>query len=193
MIFSVLGAGLIGYALVRIAMLLPRLHSLKLQAAAALNYQAALQQLATRGWYVFHQIRDGERRQLGTIVLSAGGVFCLTARHLSRSAHSVETIDEAQDGSLMIGNNPLLGNPPQQAQRATMGIYNLLGSAGLDTVSIQPVLVFPSWTIVPAPEPNPVWVLNENMLLERLQELPVVLEPKQVIELCTLFDRHACV
>lgn len=191
LIFTIIGLCLIGYAAVRIGLLLPRLHSLKLEASAARNYQAALQQLSTRGWYVFHQIRDAEKRHLGTVLLSPAGVFCLIARHLSRSGQAFEAIEEAADGTLTMNGEPLLGNPQQQVQRATMGLYSLLGAGGLDTVSVQPVLVFPSWKIQSAAVPNPVWVLNETLLLQKLPNLPPVMEPRLVIELCTFLERHA--
>ena len=43
----------------------------------------------------------------------------------------------------------------------------------------------------PPPERNPVWVLNENLLLQKFQNLPLILEPKQVIEVCALIERYA--
>ena len=191
LIFSVIGGCLIGYAIIRICMMIPRLNALKLEAASARNYQNALQQLSARGWYVFHRVNGGENNHLGTMIVGPAGVYCLTARHISRLGDAPQVIEEGTDGSLTLGGTPLLGNPQQQAQRATMQAYHLLSKAGLDTISIQPVLVFPSWRIVSPHEANPVWVLNENLLLQRLSDLPSVLEPKQVIELCTLLERYA--
>ena len=191
LIFSILGGCLIGYAIIRISMMIPRLNALKLESAAALNYQNALEQLASRGWYVFHRVNDGENHHLGTIIVGAAGVYCLTARHISRMGDASQVIEEAADGSLSLGGAPLLGNPQQQAQRATVQVHKLLAKSGLDTISIQPVLVFPSWRILSSPERNPVWVLNENLLLQKFQNLPVILEPKQVIEVCALIERYA--
>lgn len=191
LIFTIIGGCLIGYAIIRISMMIPRLNALKLESAAARNYQNALQQLSTGGWYVFHRVHDGENHHLGTIIVGPGGVYCLTARHITRLGDTPQVIEESSDGSLSLGGTPLLGNPQQQAQRATMQAYSLLAKAGLDTISIQPVLVFPSWRIVSPHEANPVWVLNENLLLQRMRDLPSTLEPKQVIELCTIFERYA--
>lgn len=43
LVFTIIGGCLIGYAIIRISMMIPRLKALKLEAASARNYQNALQ------------------------------------------------------------------------------------------------------------------------------------------------------
>lgn len=200
MLFTGVGVCLVGYAVVRITMMIPKLQALKREERAASSYNAALQQLTTSGWFVFHRVRDSQGRGIGTILVGPCGVFNLTARYASRSGRVFEVIQEDIHGTIMVGSHQALGNPRDQARRATMSAYKLLAEEGMETIPIQPVVIFPAWEVSPrlaseeetnGREETPVWIMNEAMLQEKLVALTPVLEPKEVIRLCTLFDKFS--
>ena len=200
MIFTSVGICLVGYAVVRMGMMVPRLRALKQEERAASSYNAALQQLTTRGWFVFHRVRDSQGRGIGTMLVGPCGVFNITARYASRSGRVFEVIQEDVNGTIMVGSHQALGNPRDQARRATMNAYKLLAEEGMETIPIQPVVIFPAWEVSPRlaseedtneREETPVWIMNEAMLQEKLAVLPPILEPKEVIRLCTLFDKFS--
>jgi hypothetical protein len=200
MLFTGVGVCLVGYAVVRIAMMFPKLRALKQEERAANSYNTALRQLTTSGWFVFHRVRDSQGRGIGTILVGPCGLFNLTARYASRSGRVFEVIQEDVNGAIMVGSHQALGNPRDQARRATMTAYKLLAEEGLETIPIQPVVIFPAWEVSPRlasdeemteREETPVWIMNEAMLQDKLAALPPILEPKEVIRLCTLFDKFS--
>lgn len=192
-VFLIMGFGLIAYALTRVVMLFPKLRALKQEARASQNYQHALTELAERGWLIFHDVKDAQGRNLGSLLVGAAGVYNIHVRSQSRAGSGSEIIEERADGSIWVAGNPALGNPKQQASRATKSVYQMLAAAGLETVSIQTIVVYPAWGIdsrIEIPEEETVWVLNESMLVDRLKNLPPSLEAKQVIELCSLLGHR---
>jgi hypothetical protein len=191
LVFAVVALGLVSYALVRILMLIPKLRAISQEADAAGSYQRALKELTARGWYVFQQVRDTFDRQIGTWIVGAGGVYCVTLRYPSRKGKAFEEISEQSDGQFLVSGHPMLGNPREQASKAVMAAYALLADMGLETVPIQGVLVFPTWKITTkdSSDEASVWILNEGDLVQRLKDRPPLLEPKTVIELCTALEK----
>jgi hypothetical protein len=194
--FGLVGIAIVGYACIRVGMMLPKLRALKLEAAAAEHFKQVLTQLSNQGCYVFNQVAAPQNRQIATLVVSRAGVFCLFVRYPSRTGGLFEAIEFTPPEKLLVGGHPVPGNPCQQARYMTMSAYALLAEAGLDTVSIQPVVIFPTWSIKENDSPAlsadevPVWVMNETSLCEKLSQLPPVLEPRTVIELCTLLEQR---
>lgn len=192
-VFLTLGFGLIAYAATRVVMMFPKLRALKQEARASQNYHHALKEISDRGWLIFHDVQDPQGRNLGTLLVGAAGVYNIHVRYQSRAGTGYEIIEEHADGSLWVAGNPTLGNPKHQASRGTKSAYELLASAGLETVPIQTVVVYPAWEInsrVDTSEVETVWVLNESMLVDRLKNLPSRLEARQVIELCSLLEQR---
>lgn len=195
-LFAALGGSLIIYALLRICLLLPKLSKLKQEAQAAEQYGLALQQLAAKGWYVFKDVRDQKGYNIGNVVAGQGGLFALTARHLTRSDADFECIELGANGTLLINGAEPLGEPIVQARCAATALYSILAEAGLDTVEVMPVVIFPLWRIKHGEpqeeqEDPEVWVLNEAELMDKLMNLPPALEPKSVIQLCTVLEKYS--
>jgi hypothetical protein len=194
--FGLVGLALVGYSCIRVGMMLPKLRGLKLEAAAATQFQGVLEQLSARGCYVFNRLAAPQGQRIATLVVSPAGVFCLFVRYLSRPGGIFESIEFTPPETLRVDGHPVPGNPCAQARRMMMSAYALLAEAGLETVAIQPVVVFPTWSIKetevtnPATEEVSVWVVDENALLERLRNQPSILEPKTVIALCTFLEKR---
>ncbi len=194
--FGLVGLALVGYACIRVGMMLPKLRGIKLEAAAAAQFQQVLEQLSTRGCYVFNQLTAPHGQRIATLVVSPAGVFCLFVRYLSRPGGIFDTIEFTPPELLRVNDHAVPGNPCAQARRMMMSAYALLAEAGLETVAIQPVVVFPTWSINEAETTNPVasevpvWVVNETLLLERLSNQPSILEPKTLITLCTFLEKR---
>ena len=195
--FGLVGLALVGYACIRVGMLLPKLRGLKLEAVAAAQFQQVLKQLSTRGCYVFNQLSAPHGQRISTLVVGPAGVFCLFVRYLSRPGGIFESVEFTPPETLKVEGHPVPGNPCAQARRMMMSAYALLAEGGLETVPIQPIVVFPTWSIKEteiteaeeaASEEVNVWVVNETSLLERLHNKPSVLEPKTVIALCTFLE-----
>lgn len=198
LIFGVVGGALVAYALLRVGLLLPRLRALKKESQAAGQYRQSLRQLAAHGWYVFRDVRDARGFVVGNVVAGPGGLFALTARYLSRSGTEFESIEVSRNETISINGHIPIGQPVLQARHAAAALYSILAGAGLDTVEVRPVVVFPLWRIKgrendEETQETEVWALNEIELVEKLTALPPVLEPKTVIELCTLLEKHAIV
>ncbi len=193
--FGLVGMAIVGYACIRVGLILPRLRSLKLETAAAWQFQDALQQLSLRGCYVFNDVATTQGQFVGTLVVAPAGVFCLLVRYLSRSHDFFEGVTFQAPEQLTVGGHPVPGTPCVQIRRMCQHAGALLEQAGLPPVPVQPIVVFPAWTIKletpPADSPEPaLWVVNETSLIEQILSLPPTLEPKTVIELCTCLERR---
>jgi len=193
MVFAVLGVPLVGYALVRVWFLLTRLHHLRVQQNASRSLKSAIESLSEKGWYVFHNVRDTTGWNVGSVIVGPGGAFTVTARFATRRGEAGETVDHLDRHTLRLADHEALADPLGQARRSAFALYGLLSSANLDTVPVQPILVFPGWPLGrrPPQEERDVWVANEQSLAGEFSDLPKVLEPRDLIGICTVLERHA--
>lgn len=190
-VFAILGVPLVGYALVRVWFILPKLHALRLQQTASKTMKSALEALASRGFYVFHNVSDPSGWHIGSVVVGPVGTFSVTARYASRRGEAMETVDHLDRNTVRLAGHEALADPLGQARRSSFALYGLLTAANLDTVPVQPLLAFPGWPLgkKPSGEERDVWVINEHTLEKELTGLPPVLEPKDLIGVCTVLEK----
>ncbi len=193
LVFAALGIPLVSYALVRVAFLWRRLHGLHLQQNAAQNLKSSVENLSEFGYFVFHNIRDGTGWDLGSVIVGPPGAFTLTARFATRNGRFGECLDHLDRHTLHLAGREPLADPLGHARRSAFALYSLLATANLETIPVQPILIFPGWPLGKQPpgEERDVWVVNEQGLASELTHLPKLLEPKDLIGVCTLLERHA--
>lgn len=189
----VFAAGLIGYAAVRIWFILPQLRTLGREREARRLLRLVLQGLCAKGYVLFEGVTGPRGWSLGSVVVGPTGVFCLVSRFLPRGRDLSEQVVHLDDTSLRIGSREILADPLDQARRAAGGLYELLGSEGLETVPVQPVVIFPGWTVQrPESFADPeVLVVGDQSLEEAIRRTPGRLEPRQVIAVCLLLEKAA--
>jgi len=193
LLFGFVGAGLTLYAAVRIAMLWRQLLAVRQGNQSRQNLRAAIDDICARGWLLFDGLTDGRGHLLGSVLAGPGGIFSLIPRFFARGHNTAEKVTVGADGILSIGGHKVLADPIGQARRAAHSLYEVLTAAGLDTVSVQPVVVFPGWTIVSSPDSDAgdVWVLSDADILPRLTTAPTTLEAKDLIAVSMLLERLA--
>ena len=126
--------------------------------------------------------RGGPNRRL-----LSGLPFCAPGtRSFGKGIHQDDT-------SLRIGSHEVLADPLDQARRAAAGLYEMLGAEGIETVPVQPVVVFPGWTVRrPETFTDPeVLVVGDQSLEEAIRGAANRLEPRDVIAVCLLLEKAA--
>jgi hypothetical protein len=190
-VFSILGVCLTGYAAVRIGFMIPRLRLLKMERESRDHLRSVLKSLASSGFYLFDQVVDAQGRFIGSVLLGERGVFTVTARFVSRPGVPFESITSGAEGRLRAGDHEILADPLGQARRSASLLYGLLARENLETVAVQPLLVFPGWKIggIEQDGAEEVRIVNEKSLGEEIPQLPRTVEPGTVIRLCQAMDR----
>ena len=186
-------AGLIGYAAVRVWFILPQLRTLGREREARRLLRTVLQGLCAKGYVLFEGVTGARGWSLGSVVVGPTGVFCLVSRFVPRGRDLSEKVIHQDDTSLRIGSHEVLADPLDQARRAAAGLYEMLGAKGLETVLVQPVVVFPGWTVRrPETFTDPeVLVVGDQSLEEAIRGAANRLEPRDVIAVCLLLEKAA--
>ena len=182
------------YAAVRVGIILRELAVLKRESHARVSLRAAIEEVCARGWLLFDGLTDGRGYLLGSVLAGPAGVFTLVPRFLPRGGDLGETIRVTPEGVLMVGTHAIPADPPGQARRAARALYEVLAAAGMETVPVQPVVVFPGWKIEDAPrgqEEQDVWVLGDRDIASRFSQLPTQMEAKDVIGVSLLLEKLA--
>lgn len=187
------GAALIGYAAVRVWLILPQLRTLSRERGARRLLKAALASLCAKGYILFEGVMGPNGWLIGSVVAGPTGVFCLVSRYVPRGRDLTEKVEHLSDSSLRIAGREVMADPLDQARRAASGLYEMLAAEGLDTVPVQPVVVFPGWTVVRADsfsEPE-VIVAGEQSLEGEIRQAAARMEPKEVIAVSLLLEKAA--
>jgi hypothetical protein len=186
-------ACLIGYAAVRVWFILPQLRTLAREREARRNLKAALNQLCARGYVLFEGLTGPRGWRLGSVVAGPTGVFCLVSRYVPRGKNLSEKVEHLDNATLRIAGREVMADPLDQARRAAAGLYEMLAAEGLDTVPVQPMVIFPGWT-VERPETfiDPeVIVTGEQSLEAEIRQGDVRMEPKDLIAVSLLLEKAA--
>ena len=189
----VFGAGLIGYAAVRVWCILPQLHTLGREREARRLLKATLTSLCAKGYILFEGVIGPRGWLIGSVVAGPTGVFCLVSRYVPRGRDLTEKVEHLSDASLRIAGREVMADPLDQARRAASGLYEMLSAEGLDTVPVQPVVVFPGWSVERTAgfsDPE-VIVAGEQSLETEIRQTATRMEPKAVIAVCLLLEKAA--
>lgn len=186
-------AALIAYAAVRIFWMIPQLRILAREREARRLLRLAIERLCARGYVLFEGVTSPRGWSLGLLLAGPNGVFCLIPRFVPRGRNLMETVEHVDRSTLRIGKNEVLADPLDQARRAAASLYDLLAAAGLVTVPVQPIVVFPGWTIQrPASFKDPdVLVTGEHDLENTVREAGSPIEPKDLIAVSLVLENLA--
>lgn len=191
LLFSFVAVCLTGYAATRVAFIWRQLSVLRREQNARQNLRSSIDDICARGWLLFDGLSDPRGHLLGSVLAGPGGVFTLVPRFLSHGGDLSEKVTQPDADTLMIGTQKVLADPLGQARRAARSLYEVLAADGLDTVTVQPAVVFPGWEIAPPPEgvEQDVWVLSDRDILTRFTQSPTVLEARDLIGVSLLLER----
>ena len=187
------GAGLIGYAAVRVWFILPQLRVLSRERGARKMLKAALDSLCAKGYMLFEGVMGPRGWLVGSVVAGPTGVFCLVSRFVPRGQNLSEKVEHLSDTTLRIAGREVMADPLDQARRAAAGLYEMLAAEGLDSVPVQPMVVFPGWTVDRPDnfsEPE-VIVAGEQSLEAEIRQAAHRMEPKEVIAVSLLLEKAA--
>jgi hypothetical protein len=184
--------GVTGYALLRIWMILPQLRVLAREREARGLLKGAVERLCSKGYVLFEGVTGLRGFSLGSVLAGPTGVFCLIPRFLPRGNDLTETVEQMDNGLLRIGRRELLADPMDQARRAAAGLYELLAAENLETVPVQPVVVFPGWTVRQAAgiEDPGVLATGDQELEALIRGANTKLEPRMMIAVGELLEKH---
>ena len=191
LLFGFVGAGITLYAAVRIAVLGRQLMAVRRGKQSRQNLRSAIEDVCARGWLLFDGLTDGRGHLLGSVLAGPGGVFTLIPRFIARGHDAMEKVTLQDDGTLRIGGHKVLADPIGQARRAAHSLYEVLAAEGLDTIAVQPAIVFPGWSIAPGAAEEEVWVLSDTDIVPRLTHAPTILEARDLIAVSMLLERLA--
>ncbi len=189
----VFAAGLISYAAVRVWFILPQLRTLSREREARRLLKASLNSLCAKGYVLFEGVTGPRGWLLGSVVAGPTGVFCIVSRFVPRGRNLSEKVEHVDDATLRIAGHDVMADPLDQARRAATGLYEMLAEGGLDTVPVQPVVVFPGWTVKRADsltDPE-VLVTGDQTLESAIREAPARMEPKDLISVSLLLEKTA--
>ncbi len=191
LIFSFVALCLTVYACTRVALIWRQLAVLRREQMARQNLRSAIDDICARGWLLFDGLSDPRGHLLGSVLAGPGGIFTLVPRFISHGGDLSEKVRQPDADTLMIGTHKLLADPLGQARRAARSLYEVLAAGGLETVAVQPVVVFPGWSVEPPPEgiDQDVWVISDRDIVTRFTHAPTVLEAKELIGVSLLLER----
>lgn len=182
---TLFAAALAGYCGVRIALLIPRLRTLRRGRQAWRSLQIDIDQLTQRGFYLFERVQDEAGMELGPVLAGPSGIYPLSIRSNARRGGLFETVEQPDSQSLLIDGRPPLGDPLAQARAAAERLERLLASRNLPAAPVIPVLVYPGWKIGQRARGEPeVLLTSEKDLAAEILRRPSVLEPRELIPLC---------
>ena len=191
LLFGFVAGGITVYSAVRIGMLWRHLGIVRRSRQAQHNLRTSIDDICARGWLLFDGLTDGRGHLLGSVLAGPGGLFTLIPRFLAPTGQPGDKIWRRDDDTLCIGEHAVLADPIGQARRAAHSLYDVLAAEGLDTISVQPVVVFPGWNVDPPKDgaDEEVWVLSDTDIVPRLTQAPTVMEAKDLIAVSLLLER----
>ncbi|HWB04820.1 MAG TPA: nuclease-related domain-containing protein [Verrucomicrobiales bacterium] len=192
-LFSFMAACLTVYSAIRVGFIWRQIAVLRREQRARQSLHAAIEEICGRGWLLFDGLTDTRGHLLGSVLAGPGGLFTLIPRFIARGKNLSEIVSRRDANTVTIGSHQVLADPIGQARRAAHALYELLADEGMDTVAVQPVVVFPGWVIGPPPEDADVdvWVISEADIVPRFTEAPTVMEAKDLIAVSLLLERMA--
>lgn len=185
--------GVTGYALLRVWLILPQVRVLAREREAMRLLRSALQGLCGKGYVLFEGVTGPRGWSLGSVLAGPTGVFCLITRFVPRGRDLTEVVEHVDNAQLKIGAHEVMADPLEQARRAASGLYELLADNGLDTVPVQPVVVFPGWSVRKAHgfQDSDVLVTGDQNLEATIRQVGTTLEPRQLIAVSMLLEKAA--
>ncbi len=186
-------AGVSVYAALRVWLILPQLRVLNRERESTRLLRSAVENLCSRGYVLFEGVTSPRGWSLGSVLAGPTGVFCLVPRFLPRGRDLTERILHADNASLKIGDREVMADPMEQARRAATGLYELFALEGLDTVPVQPMVVFPGWSVEQAADfTDPeVLVTGDQELEQAVRSTAIHMEPRQMIAVSELLEKAA--
>jgi hypothetical protein len=185
--------GVTGYSLLRVWMILPQVRVLSREREASRLLKAAVEGVCAKGYVLFEGVTGPRGWSLGSVLAGPTGLFCVITRFVPHGHDLSEEVEHVDDITLKIGRHAVLADPLDQARRAASGLYELLAAEGLDTVPVQPVVVFPGWTVKRAAsltDPE-VLVTGDQMLESTIRESAGRMEPREMIAVSQLLEKAA--
>jgi len=192
-LFSFVAVCLTAYAALRVALIWRQVAVLRREQQARHNLRVAIDEVCARGWLFFDGLIDPRGHLLGSVLAGPGGLFTLVPRFIARGSNLSEKVRRKEADTLMVGSHKVLADPIGQARAAARSLYEVLAAEGIDTVAVQPAVVFPGWNIEPnfEEEESGVWILSDRDLVPRLTQVPAIMEAKDLIAVSLLFERLA--
>ena len=184
---------LISYAAVRVWFILPQLRILAREREARRSLKAALTHICAKGYVLFEGVADPRGWLVGSVIAGPTGIFCLVSRYIPRGHDLSEKLEHLSDSSLHLAGREIMADPLTQARRAAASLYEMLATAGLETVPVQAIVVFPGWTIERADDfsDREIIVANEQSLESEIRQSATRIEPRQVIAVSLLLEKAA--
>lgn len=191
LLFGFVAVGITAYSAVRIGLLWRQLRSVRRGQQAQYSLRAAVDDICARGWLLFDGLTDGRGHLLGSVLAGPGGLFTLIPRFLAHGGNPSEKVSRRDADTLCIGSQTVLADPIGQARRAAHSLYDVLAAEGLDTISVQPAVVFPGWNVEQPKDGDEedVWLLSDADIVPRLTQAPTVLEARDLIAVSLLLER----
>jgi hypothetical protein len=193
LLFGFMALCLTAYSGIRVVFIWRQVSVLRREQRARQSLHAAIEDICARGWLLFDGLANPRGHLLGSVLAGPGGVFTLIPRFIARGKDLTETVVWRDANTLTIGSHEVLADPIGQARRAAHALYEILAAEGLDTIGVQPVVVFPGWVIGRLPEGSDtdVWVLSDADIVPRFTQSPTVMEAKDLIAVSMLLERLA--
>ncbi len=188
LLFGLAAFGIVGYAAVRVIFIVPQLLNLRKEQDARSSLRVAIDDICSRGYLLFDGLTDNKGFLLGSVLVGPGGVFTIIPRFVPRGRQLNEHV-EVSGNSVEISGHSVFADPAGQARQAAASLYSAFARENLDTVSIQPVVVFPGWSVRHRGDDPDVFFVNERELVERITHAPAVLEPKDLIGVSLFLER----
>ena len=192
-LFSFMAVCLTAYSALRVIFIWRQVSVLRREQQARQCLHAAIEDICARGWLLFDGVADPRGHLLGSVLAGPGGIFTLIPRFIARGNDLSETVTRLDANTVTIGSHNVLADPIGQARRAARALYELLAVEGLDTIGVQPVVVFPGWVISEPPEgiDEDVWVLSDADIVPRFTQAPTIMEAKDLIAVSMVLEQLA--
>lgn len=145
------------------------------------NLKTALDQLSAKGFLLFEGLTGP--RGWDPWWGSPPACFALS-RAMSRVTKNLpEKVEHLDHATLRIAGCGVMADPLDQARRAAAGLYEMLAAEGLDTVPVQPMVIFPGWAVDrPDTFSDPgVIITGEQSLEAEIRQGDARMEPRDVV------------
>ena len=174
-VFAVL---LVGISIFTFYWTRPALRNLKQGRLGEQVVAQELERLRVLGYEVFHDIMDESKGcNVDHVLVGPGGVFTVETKTWSKCGAGSVTVEA---GEVRINGVAVEHDCLAQARAQASSVRDLIQALTGETFSVQPVLVFPGWFVVPPTQPSDVWVLNPKLFAISLKQAGRRLSPNQI-------------
>jgi hypothetical protein len=178
-LISLVAIAAVGFVVLRIVRLRPKIRALKQGAEGERAVGQFLDRLRGDGYQVFHDVL-AEGFNLDHVVIGPAGVFTVETKTWSKPARGDARIsydgDKLVAGSWVLDRDPLI-----QAKAQARWLTALLTESTGRKLAVQPVVVFPGWYVQATPgSQRDVWVMEPKGLPAFLSQEQKCLGPEDV-------------